>query len=76
MKDTQAAGFCRRFAIAVNSGVDLIAVIRAEARQGPARQRDELAKVAEGMAAGFQMSDVMSESKFWPPLMLSLTRVG
>jgi len=77
MKLSSAAGFCRRFGIGLRAGADLIALLRAEAKQGSAAQRDALNSLADQASDGTQLSEAMkSRGGFFPPLMQTMTKVG
>lgn len=73
-----AAGtFCRRLGTSLKAGADILAVLESESKYGTARQRDAMRGLLEGAKNGEQLSKVMkTRDKFFPPLMISMTRVG
>lgn len=74
---SSAGSFCRRMGIGLRAGADVVRLLQAESKYGSARQRDALSHVLESVKAGFQISDAMKQrSKFFPSLMINLTRVG
>lgn len=77
MSLTAAAGFCRRLGTGFRAGVDLISLLRAEAKSGPAAQREALTQVADGLAQGNSLTDMLKQqSHFFPPLLVSMAHVG
>jgi type II secretory pathway component PulF len=74
---SSAAQFSRRLGIGLRAGADLVRLLETEAKHGSSRQRDALCSVVETVKAGETVSEAMSkEAKFFPRLMVSLTRVG
>ena len=69
--------FCRRLGTSLKAGADLLAVLESESKHGPARQREAMRYLHTGVKQGEQLSNLMkSRDKFFPPLMISMTRVG
>ena len=72
-----AGSFCRRMGIGLRAGADVVRLLDAESNYGSPRQRDAISRVVDGVKAGYQISDAMKHNrKFFPSLMISLTRVG
>lgn len=72
-----AGSFSRRMGIGLRAGADILRLLDAESKYGSTRQREAMSRVLESVKAGFQISDAMKQqSKFFPSLMISLTRVG
>ena len=76
MKLSYAAAFCHRFGTGLGAGADLLQLLDSEAKQGPASQRQAMADLAAGARQGEQLSSLMANDKFFPPLMTAMTRVG
>ncbi len=69
--------FCRRLGTSLKAGADLLAVLETESKHGPARQREAMRYLHAGAKQGEQLSNIMkSREEFFPPLMISMTRVG
>lgn len=72
-----AGAFCRRLGIGLRAGADVVRLLEAESRYGSPRQREMISGVLARVKEGFQISEAMQErSRFFPRLMVSLTRVG
>ena len=72
-----AGSFCRRFGTGLHAGADLISLLNAEAKHGPARQREAIRGVAESAADGESLAAAMQKQKpFFPALLVAMTRVG
>ncbi|TWT72501.1 Type II secretion system protein F [Crateriforma conspicua] len=77
MKLSSVAGFTRRFGTGLHAGANIVDLLRAEAKQGSARQRDALNDLADQASQGEQLHAAMKRSgQFFPPLLQSMTRVG
>ncbi|MEM9585817.1 MAG: type II secretion system F family protein [Planctomycetota bacterium] len=77
MSLSSAAVFCRRFGTGLRAGADILRLLRAEAKQGPTRQRDAINHVADAAGKGEHLSVSMdSQRPFFPPLMIAMTRAG
>ena len=73
---SSAAGFCHRFGTGLKAGADLLKLLHSEASHGPPGQREAMRLLAEGVKRGEQLSTVMDDQPFFPPLMAAMTRVG
>ncbi len=72
-----AGNFCRRFGTGVRAGADLVTLLDAETGHGPPRQRDAMREVSREVSRGDPLGDAMQhQSQFFPPLLISMTRVG
>ncbi len=72
-----AAGFCYRFGTGIKAGADFLAMLQSEAGYGSARQRAAMLAVREGAKHGEALSVSMQrEEPFFPPLLISMIRVG
>ena len=77
MKLSALATFSRRLGVGLRAGADLITLLQSEAKHGNARQRAAMQMLANGARKGYQLSEVMGQhGKFFPPLLVSMTRVG
>ncbi|QDT09076.1 Type II secretion system protein F [Planctomycetes bacterium K23_9] len=72
-----AATFCRRLGISLKAGADLLAVLDSESKHGPKKHREAMQMLRQGAKEGRQLSETMkSRDKYFPPLLISMTRVG
>ncbi len=71
-----AASYCHRFGTGIKAGVDLVLLLEKEAGLGPPAQQKAFSEVASGARNGEQLADMMEHNKFFPPLMVAMTRVG
>lgn len=77
MKLAAAAGFCYRFGTGLKAGADLLALLQSEAGYGSPRQRAVMNSIREAAKQGDPLSEAMKrEAPFFPPLLISMTRVG
>ncbi|WP_404309853.1 type II secretion system F family protein [Neorhodopirellula lusitana] len=69
--------FCRRFGIGHQAGAELLRLLESEAKHGPPRQREAMKQLRAVAAQGTSLADGMNQqSKFFPPLMRSMVKVG
>jgi len=73
-----AAGtFCRRLGTSLKAGADLLAILDSEGKHGTSQHRAAMQTLREGAKKGEQLSVIMhQENKYFPPLLISMTRVG
>jgi type II secretory pathway component PulF len=72
-----AGGFCRRIGIGLRAGADVVRLLETESKYGSSMQRDAISRVVESVKSGFQISDAMKQNaKYFPRLMISMTKVG
>ncbi len=72
-----AGTFSRRLGTSLKAGANLMAVLDSESKHGPSRKREAMRCLMEGAKNGEQLSKIMkTRDKFFPPLMISMTRVG
>ena len=77
MSLSSAGTFCRRLGTSLKAGADLLALLNAEAKHGPSRQREAMRVLLDGAKRGDQLSTAMAErDRFFPPLLIAMTRVG
>lgn len=77
MKLVSCRDFCRRFGVGLRAGADLLMLLASEGRHGSPRQRKAMAGLREGAMVGAPLAETMAaQGKFFPPLMVSMTRVG
>ncbi len=72
-----SANFCRRVGTGFKAGVDILRAIASESRHGTTRQRGIMSDVAQSLRDGNQLHAAMNDHpKFFPPLMIAMTRAG
>ncbi|MEL6106266.1 MAG: type II secretion system F family protein [Planctomycetota bacterium] len=71
-----AGAFCRRMGVGHRAGADIIRLLTSESAHGSTRQRDAISHVLKGVKQGGEISSLMKESRYFPKLMVTLTRVG
>ncbi|MEO1527352.1 MAG: type II secretion system F family protein [Planctomycetota bacterium] len=71
-----AGAFCRRMGVGLRAGADLLRLLTSESNYGPPRQREAIAYVLDGVKQGGEISTLMKERRYFPKLMVTLTRVG
>ncbi|MEO1618334.1 MAG: type II secretion system F family protein [Planctomycetota bacterium] len=72
-----AGSFSRRMGIGLRAGANLLRLLETESRAGSGRQQHALTQLLEAVKEGYSMSEAMqSQGRFFPSLMISLTRVG
>ncbi|WP_235908348.1 type II secretion system F family protein [Roseiconus nitratireducens] len=77
MSLSAAGSFSRRLGTGLRAGADVVRLLEAESKHGSPREREAFSHVAEEVKAGEEISEAMSRRpRFFPRLMISLTRVG
>ncbi|MCG8648917.1 MAG: type II secretion system F family protein, partial [Pirellulales bacterium] len=76
MKLTTATKFCHRFGTGLKAGMDLLQLLGSESSHESSRHQRAVAKLAQGARRGEQLSKMMAEDKYFPPLMTAMIRVG
>ena len=63
--------------VSLRAGADLLSILESESKHGPAQQREAMRILRAGAKNGEELSDIMkTREKFFPPLLISMTRVG
>lgn len=69
--------FCRRFGTGIKAGADLLKLLDSEAKHGAPAQREAIAYLRRQAAAGESLAETLKQrSQVFPPLLVSMTRVG
>lgn len=72
-----SGGFCRRFGTGIRAGADLLRLLESESKTGTARQRSAMIGLRENIMQGETINEGMKKQQgFFPPLLVSMTRVG
>jgi type II secretory pathway component PulF len=71
-----AAQFCHRMGVGLRAGADLIMLLDSEASHGSNPYRRAMQQLSAGASRGEQLSAVMAQESYFPPLMSAMTRVG
>lgn len=76
MKLATASKFTYRLGTGLGAGADMIRLLESESAMGPPRQRDAMRQLIVGVKKGEQLSTLMAEDDYFPPVMASMSRVG
>ncbi|MCO8122355.1 type II secretion system F family protein [Stieleria sp. TO1_6] len=77
MSLSAAAGFSRRMGTGLRAGADILRLLKSESKYGSNQQREAISHLLTSINEGFSLTDAMKQRpKFFPGLMISLTRVG
>ncbi len=77
MKSKTAAQFCRRFGTGIQSGADLLVLLRSEAKYGTAAHKAAIQALHDGAKNGEALYKLMEANQpYFPKLMVAMVRTG